>query len=109
MYDPSHFLFTPKKKDVFYYNENTWVVNELTGRGLFHEQKQVSGLCAYRELLIRHYRKRIKRKYSWRQIGYEPGVLRGCSHMAKVWMSEYPNIDIRHDNNLTTGRFNKLR
>jgi len=109
LYDPSHFEFTPPKEDVFYYNVNTWVVNAETKKGMVYNEKQVSGLCAYRELLIRHYRKRIQRKYSWRQMGYEPGVLRRSSHMVESWKSENPNIDIRHGNNLTTGRFANLR
>ena len=115
LYHPSHFEFNPLKKNVFYYNENTWKVNSDTGQGLFYFCKQTSGLCAYRKLLIEHYRKRVERiktdgKYSY-SIGFEPGCHsfpRGIdNYKADKWMSEFPNIDIRHNHNLTKSRWSQ--
>jgi glycosyltransferase involved in cell wall biosynthesis len=113
IYHPSHFDFTPPRRDVFYYNENTWKIDAETGQALFYYTKQTSGLCAYRELLIEHYRKRIERvkregRYD-RAIGFEPGCHsfpRGIdNYPAERWMSDYPNLDIRHGKNLTPSRW----
>ena len=108
LYDPSHFEFTPPKKNVFYYNVNTWVVNAKTKERMFHNQKQTAGLCAYRKLLVNHYRKRVaileKDKHTYME--FEPGTAKSIdNYKAESWMSENPNIDIRHGNNLTAGRF----
>ncbi len=126
LYHPSHFEFTPLRKDVFYYNENTYKVDLETGQALFYYTKQTSGLCAYRELLVEHYRKRVAKVeqnardltargesvkndgYS-RHMGFEPGCHqypRGVdNYKAESWMSEFPNIDIRHNLNLTPSRW----
>jgi glycosyltransferase involved in cell wall biosynthesis len=115
LYHPSHFEFTPPKSDVFfYYNENTWKVDYESGKALFYYCKQTSGLCAYRELLLEHYRKRVQlveqSGYS-SKMGFEPGTHnreeRVDDTKAEAWMSEYPNIDIRHGNNLTPSRWSK--
>ena len=111
-YHPSHFDFTPPRRDVYYYNENTWKVDAFSGHALFYFTKQTSGLCAYRELLIEHYRKRVARVETegyQRSMGYEPGchrTPRGVDDFpAERWMSHYPNIDIRHGDNLTRNRW----
>ncbi|HUW48646.1 MAG TPA: glycosyltransferase, partial [Patescibacteria group bacterium] len=52
LYHPSHFDFTPEKKDIFYYNQNVWKVDAKSGQALFYYTKQTSGLVAYRDLLI---------------------------------------------------------
>ncbi|MCG7854129.1 MAG: hypothetical protein MIO92_16560 [Methanosarcinaceae archaeon] len=116
LYDPTHFKFIPPEKDVFYYNVNTWVINAETGTGMTHSQKQTSGLCAYRDLLVEHYRRRVERAEREGPLshmgGFEPGVSfypKGVdNHRAESWISECPNIDIRHTNNLTLGRFMEL-
>lgn len=114
LYHPSHFQFVPLRRDVFYYNENVWKVDAATGQALFYYCKQTSGLCAYRELLIEHYRKRValveKNGFS-RKMGFEPGTHnrkeRVDDYKADRWMSEYPNIDIRHGRNLTPSRWSQ--
>jgi len=116
LYHPSHFDFTPPQKDVFYYNENTWKVDADSGQALFYYTKQTSGLCCYRELAIEHYEKRIERmeadsdRYD-RRVGFEPGCHqypRGIdNHHAERWMSASPNIDIRHNTNLTPSRWSR--
>jgi len=44
-------------------------------------------------------------------MGFEPGTHmfpRGIdNYKAERYMSEYPNVDIRHDHNLTANRFKK--
>lgn len=114
-YNRSHFEFTPPRDDTFYYNENSWKVDSQSGQALFYYCKQTAALCAYRDLLIEHYRKRIERvekegRYD-RHIGFEPGCHsfpRGIdNYKAESWMSEIPNIDIRHGQNLTPSRWSR--
>ena len=114
LYHPSHFDFVPPKKDVFYYNRNTWKVDVKSGQALFYYTQQVSGLCAYRELLLEHYKTRVERveKEGFsRRMGFEPGnhnFPRGVDNYGyDVWMSEHPNVDLRHEHNLTANRWNK--
>ena len=115
LYHPSHFEFTPERADAYYYNRNQWKVDAATGRALFYLCDQVSGLCADRELLLEHYRKRVARMEAEgrfdRNIGFEPGSHkppRGIDdHPALHWMSAKPNIDIRHGGNLTKSRWSR--
>ena len=113
LYHPTHFDFTPPRQDVFYYNQNVWKVHSEYGFGLFYRCNQTSGLCAYRELLLDHYRKRVayveEHGFS-RRIGFEPGTHGRIPELKgkhETWMSEYPNIDIRHDKNLTPSRWKR--
>jgi hypothetical protein len=66
LYDKSHFDFTPPKKDVYYYNKNWWRVRVADGLAVKYDTQLLPGICAYRELLLNHYRKRVERleKYS---------------------------------------------
>lgn len=114
LYHPSHYQFVPSKRDVFYYNENSWKVDAQTGQALFYYCKQTAALCAYRELLLEHYRKRVERveREGWqRSIGFEAGTHsypRGIdNYRAEAWFSEAPNIDIRHGGNLTKSRWSQ--
>lgn len=114
IYHKSHFDFVPPRDDIFYYNENTWKVDSRSGQAVFYYTKQTSGCCAYRKLLVEHYRKRVERVEKegfTRRMGFEPGCHqfpRGVDHYtAERWMSETPNIDIRHTTNLTQSRWSK--
>lgn len=114
LYHPSHFNFIPAKKDLFYYNENRWFVDVKSGRALFYHAMSTSLLCAYRELLIEHYRKRVERveKEGFTlRLGFEPGnhkFPRGVDYYGReAYFSEFPCIDIRHSNNLTWSRWRK--
>jgi glycosyltransferase involved in cell wall biosynthesis len=128
LYHPSHFDFIPPQKDVYYYNEHTYKVDWTTGQAVFYYTKQTSGLCAYRELLLGHYQRRVakveqnardliaagqpvKNDGFSRHMGFEPGCHsypRGVdNYRAERWMSEYPNVDIRHDKNLTANRWSQ--
>jgi glycosyltransferase involved in cell wall biosynthesis len=111
---PSHFEFTPPDRSKVYYNQNVWKVDAESGRALHYRCSQTSGLCADRSLLVEHYRRRValvaERGFS-RNMGFEPGTHRRAERVddltSDVWMSEYPNIDIRHGHNLTTSRWRK--
>jgi hypothetical protein len=77
LYHASHFQFMPTRRDLFYYDGNFWQVDAKTGHALNHVWRSTSGLCAHRELLLEHYRKRVQRVeqtgYNVR-IGHEPGT-----------------------------------
>lgn len=125
LYHPSHFEFMPPDRDKIYYNLNVWKVRLSDEHALHYDCKQTSGLCAYRETLLNHYRQRVKntekvlaelgdtveyRRFI-RMQGFEPGT-HGRSErvddlQSETWLSEYPNIDIRHDKNLTPSRWSK--
>jgi len=129
LYHPSHFDFTPPDKNTWYYNVNVWKLNAETGHAVRTDDcRQVSGICVYRETAIKHYKERIRRIESWikacefedeilgedlnryiRKIGFEPGTHnrpeRVDNSKSEVWSSKYPNVDIRHGNNLTSTRW----
>ena len=114
LYHPSHFDFTPRDPDKIYYNQNAWRVNAETGQALFHYSSATSGLCAYRDVLLKHYRKRVEMVEESgfsRRMGYEPGTHGRAERVddlkSATWLSEQPNIDIRHDKNLTSTRWRK--
>ena len=107
LYHPSHFDFIPPKDDVYYYNSNAYKY-KLKGRVVVkYDHRWLSQLCANRKLLIQHYKKKIKiieqdkeRKF----YGYEPGA--GHSRNVdkygfEMFISKFPNIDIRHGRNLS--------
>lgn len=112
LYNPSHFDFIPPTSKRFYYNENVWALDYKTGTALFYRpMQQVSGLCAYRTTLLEHYKKRVekveKEGYN-RKMGYEPGKRSSQSvdrYGREGYFSAYPNVDIKHGNCLTKGRF----
>jgi len=114
LYHPSHFEFVPPQDNIFYYNENTWKVDAYEGKAVFYYTKQTSGCCAYRNLLLEHYKTRVRRVAKdgfTRAMGFEPGCHqypRGVDkYTAERWMSSVPNIDIRHKNNLTQSRWSQ--
>jgi hypothetical protein len=126
MYHPSHFQFRPPRRDVYYYNTNVWKQRWSDGHALYTEEcRQTSGLCADRKFLIRHYEERVRRtEAKWKELGdsrafrdwirrqgFEPGTHnrpeRVDDFKAESWRSEVPNVDIRHDLNLTPSRWHK--
>jgi hypothetical protein len=114
LYHPSHFDFIPPKKDRFYYNQNSWFLNTDNGQALFYYANQVSGICVYRDIAIKHYKTRVARVEKegfTRRMGFEPGSHkppRGFDRIKNdTYFSEYPNIDIRHGKNITGKRFSK--
>lgn len=114
LYHPSHFKCATPPDNTFMYNHNVWKVNARTGHALFHFARQTSGLCGRRDLLLEHYRKRVEiveRDGFDYKMGFEPGTHRpprGVDYtQAKDWLSEFPNVDIRHGVNLTPSRWSK--
>lgn len=119
MYHPSHFDFTPKRTDRFYYNTNVWKVRADDGHAVRTKDcKQLSGLVCYKKLAIKHFEKRLKMLESYkgekfdkyvRKIGFEPGTHsrdeRVDDYKAESFESRRPNVDIRHGNNATATRW----
>lgn len=115
IYHASHFQFTPEREDTFYYNQAVWKVDAESGHALFYHCNQLSGLCAYRALLLEHFRvrvARIEREGFTRSMGFEPGT-RKIRHGGvddrpfATWVSDVANIDIRHTLTLTPSRWKK--
>ena len=125
IYHKSHFDFTPPRDDTFYYNVNVWRCHPRRNICITYDQmRSVSGICANRELAIRHYKARIAYCYEkgfdklpktknpkWaRQMGFEPGKnIRSSSFSMDeldTWKSEYPNLDIRHRLTMTIPKLN---
>ena len=102
-YHPSHFDFIPEDKNKFYFNTNVWKWNTEKEYGLWVDGcEQVSGICCYRELALEFYREKLKQvKAGNFDRHYEPQKNR------ETWQSEFPNVDIRHGNNLTKSRWTK--
>lgn len=112
LYHPEHFQFTPTRMDRYYYNQHVWKVDTATGRALHYRCNQTSGLVAFRQRLLAHYRARVARVRAegfTRRMGFEPGTHRpprGIDDYGhEVWMTEAPNVDLRHGGNLTQSRW----
>lgn len=106
LYHKSHFDFTPSE-NTFYYNTNNWRWDYPHDKLITYDHlKSLSGLCARRELLLTHYRERLKiiEENNWKDTSREPYWSRKLGHEpknGKEWKSEYPNIDIRHRGTMT--------
>lgn len=112
LYNASHFDFVPPDRSKVYYNVNVWKVDATTGRAIHYDCRQTSGLCAYRDVLLAHYRKRVERverEGFSRRMGFEPGTHgrpeRVDDLTSEEWRSAVPNVDIRHGHNLTPSRW----
>ncbi len=106
IYHPSHFEFTPPKKDIFYYDHNWWRVRSTDGFAVHWDANQVSGLCAYREHLLKFYRKRVVevRKYGYKSsMGFEPGGR--DTKLTASWKAPFPMLDIKHGHNLSKNKW----
>ena len=125
LYHPKHFDFVPPRRDQVYYNTNVWRVRASDGHALYvNNLQQLSGLCAYRDILIKHYKERIRKLEEYlraygdenfstyvRAMGFEPGTHGRAERVDDLtsdsYQAESPNIDLRHDTNLTPSRWNK--
>ncbi len=136
LYHPSHFDFLPPRKDCYYYNTNVWRVRIIDSHALYTENlQQLSGLVAYRDTLVTHYKKRIELLQEFvnvhshaegtpryaglieeynryvRRMGFEPGTHNRPDRVddlkAESYQSTFPNLDLRHDGNLTPSRWEK--
>ena len=114
LYPACHFDFVPPRRDKFYYNMNWWKVRASDGQALHFKAKQVSGLCAYRDILIEYYRNRVRMMESG-EIGgrrhFEPGTRlhdeykKLTTHGFDTWSSEIPYVDIRHNETVSRNVF----
>lgn len=113
LYSPEHFTFTPPRRDLFYYNHHRWQVSAEDGRAVHYRCGQTAQLCADRQLLLEHYRRRIAAVEAAggyaREMGYEPGTNKWARSIhdvgSETWFSTVPNIDIRHGANLSKTRW----
>lgn len=103
LYHSSHFNFTPENERTFYFNNNVWKVDFKTKKALKVDIcEQLSGMCVYKETALAYVREKLKQLESTGFDGhYEPRGIRGS------FLSDEPNIDIRHDQNLTPNRWSK--
>ena len=118
LYSLSHFDFIPPKKDVFYYDDNWFRVRITDGHAVRYDTHLLPFLCGYRELLLEHYRKVVKKletvnfsKEMAYSIGFEPGTHhrdeRVDDFKAEGYRAKYPSFDIRHSNNLTKSKWSQ--
>jgi hypothetical protein len=124
LYSKEHFEFVPPERDKYYYNKNWWKLRLPDGHCLQHDGAQTSGLCAYRDTLIKHYKQRvINTEKMWNELGgnthpfrsfiRDQGFEPGTHHRAvsvdnlnfEYWDSPVPIVDVRHNGNLTANRW----
>lgn len=125
LYAPGYFDFVPPDKDKFYYNTNVWHVRSSDGHALYYTAKRLSQICAYRDVLLGHFQRRVDnteakfkelgdcREYrNWiRRQGFEPGTHNRSERVddlqSDVWIAKIPNLDIKHECNLTPARWSQ--
>jgi hypothetical protein len=126
LYPKEYFDFTPVRKDIYYYNVAWWRIRLQDGYAVSWEAPQVSGLCAYREILLPHYRKRVEivEKYGYNHsMGFEPGSHNTPESVAarkreeipadiylddictEFWKCDPPQVDIKHGRNLSKNKW----
>lgn len=100
LYHLSHFDFTPKK-DAFYFNTNVWKLRWGDGLCVWTDDlQQLSGMCANRKLLFDFFKNRVEEiERDGFDRHYEPKGQR------ENYQSEFPNICIRHDKNITLSKW----
>lgn len=108
LYHSSHFEFVPDKNDIIYYNGNYWVIRMSDGFAVHYNMGPLSGLCAYRDMLLVHYKERVEyvRKNGFDyKMGFEPMTHNRIKweHMYKTerFYPSFPNLDLYHGKNLT--------
>jgi glycosyltransferase involved in cell wall biosynthesis len=123
LYHPSHFALIPTDPNTFFYNSNIWQIRAEDGFALYIDCQKLSQLVAYRSTLIEHYRRRVTlleqvseenpEEFNTyvRKMGFEPGTHNRAERVddlkADNLKSEFPNLDIRHESNLTPSRWRK--
>ena len=110
LYHPSHFDtgdLAGVTVDTFVYNTNVWHTRYPDGHSVYYDARQVSGLCADRDLLIEYYSQRIAQiERDGFNRHYEPGLRQTVGGQIVIdRRSAYPNLDIRHGHNLTQSKW----
>ena len=102
LYHPTHFDFIPSD-DQFYFNTNVYKWRYPDAHFLkVDDCKQISGMCCFRKTALKFYEDKVQQieNGTWDRHFEPQGNRVG-------WESESPNIDIRHDKNLTKNRWTK--
>lgn len=101
LYHPSHFEFTPPRRDTFYYNQNVWRLKYPSDFAVTWDANQVAELCCDRELALDWYKKKLVEYKTAEKFDrkFEP------QDKYDIWRSNEPNIDIRHGKNLTKSKW----
>lgn len=118
LYHPSHFDLRPTTDHKFYYNRNRFQVDWHTGKTIFRLTKCTSHMYCYRDYLKDYMDNLIKiideNGHSRTRMGYAPGTHRffhkygiNKKYTVQARMSEFGNIDIRHDTNWSKTRWKK--
>lgn len=103
LYSKEHFDFIPLERNKFYYNQNFWRIRK-DGLAVHWDANQVSGLVGFRKHLIEYYQDLIKQiEAKGAPRSYEPGGRDKSKY--ETYMSSVPNIDIRHESNLTGNKW----
>lgn len=115
LYHKSHFEFTLPSSSRYYFNTNFWTLDACTGKALWYNdigiqgRRMTCGLVADRQLLINHFKRKIQlaseEGFSHSRHGYAPGKPAIDNVPYDIFLSTCPNIDIKHDKNITKGRF----
>ena len=100
LYHPSHFEFDPPTENVFYFNINVYKM-WLDGLAVWtNELQQLSGMCASTDLMLQFFSRRMSEIQTMGfNRHYEPSGRHG--NVTMNYASAFPNLDIRHDHNLT--------
>jgi hypothetical protein len=61
LYPKEHFDFTPSRRDVYYYNTNSWFLRASDGHCLYYNHRSLSGMSCYRETAIKHFKERLRK------------------------------------------------
>lgn len=112
MYAKEHYEFIPSDPNVYYYNGYYWYLRMLDGFAIHYDVSPLSGLVAYREPLVLHFRERLEwiEQHGFGMVlGFEP-----MTHGRIKWEHQYkfekfypsvPNVDFCHGGNLTWKRW----
>lgn len=115
IYHPSHFSFIPPEKDVFYYDRNRYSVCDETGKAVFYHTDVPSMMCAYKDFLLDHYKRRVQDLESkdgkWDgKNGYSPpkGLPKNKRKGTRqTYIAKFPSLDVRRKDSWTRKRMNK--
>lgn len=101
LYPKEHFDFIPPEKDKFYYDLSWWKIGKRD-IAVHWDAIQVSGMCAYRGLLIDFYKERIK---TFDKDNFDRKFEPTVNTEFETWRAPIPHIDIRHQTNTTYNKW----
>ena len=117
LYHPKHFEFTPTNPHKFYYNGNYYFLRLNDGFSVHYDVSPLSGLVVFRETAIKHFRERLEmieqlgENYKPLHMGFEPFTQNRIKWkfwcQVEVFLPEFPNIDICHNDNTTWKRWDQ--